>query len=192
MTERDLVFLRMAEEGAQISKCPRQKIGAVLVNKDGRIKGYGYNGTVAGQPNLCGGDFCLRDGEPCSHCCGDGSRVTIGNFPMGTARQCEVCNGEGKINSIKSGTQNDIGCIHAEANLIINCSREDLLDGTIYVSGEPCLFCAKLVAQTGIRRLVYRPGGYTTSEGIEFLDACGITCYHPIASQVEGGDLESR
>lgn len=45
---------------------------------------------------------------------------------------------------------------HAEANAIMNSfSREGRIGGTIYVNGPPCYTCGKLIAGSGVARLVY-------------------------------------
>ena len=43
---------------------------------------------------------------------------------------------------------------HAEANALIRCSWEELNGSTIYITGEPCGGCAKLIASAGIERIV--------------------------------------
>jgi len=144
------IYLNMAKEAAKMSKCPRRGVASLLVNKDGRVKGYGYNGNIEGYENLCGGDSCLRD----------------------TA-------------NIKSGTQLDIGCIHSESNMIINATREDLVGGTVYVSAEPCLLCAKLLAQCKIKNLYYIPGEYPVG-GAQFLVDHGVEVF----TTIEGKEME--
>jgi len=45
---------------------------------------------------------------------------------------------------------------HAEANAIMNSfSREARIGGTIYVNGQPCYTCGKLIVGSGVDRLVY-------------------------------------
>jgi dCMP deaminase len=44
--------------------------------------------------------------------------------------------------------------IHAEANALLYCDREDLKGATIYVTREPCYDCSKLIAGAGIVRVV--------------------------------------
>ena len=47
--------------------------------------------------------------------------------------------------------------LHAEANAITKIARSsNNSDGaTLYVTDEPCIECAKLIIQAGIRRVVY-------------------------------------
>lgn len=43
---------------------------------------------------------------------------------------------------------------HSEANAIIRASWEELKGSTIYITGQPCPGCTKLIASAGIERLV--------------------------------------
>ena len=43
---------------------------------------------------------------------------------------------------------------HAEANALIRCSWEELNGSTIYITGEPCGGCAKLITSAGVERVV--------------------------------------
>ena len=43
---------------------------------------------------------------------------------------------------------------HAESNALLRASWEDLLDSTLYVTGKPCPGCTKLIASSGIVRVV--------------------------------------
>lgn len=46
--------------------------------------------------------------------------------------------------------------IHAEANGLLFCDRRDREGGTIYVTGAVCQDCAKLIANSGLARVVMR------------------------------------
>lgn len=46
--------------------------------------------------------------------------------------------------------------IHAEANAIMHCARCDREGGTIYVTGVVCVNCAKLIANSGLSRVVMK------------------------------------
>jgi len=60
--------------------------------------------------------------------------------------------------------------LHAEANAITKLARShNNSDGaTLYVTASPCLECAKLIIQAGIRRVVYGEE-YRLADGIELL-----------------------
>ena len=59
----DSYFLGIAYQVASRSTCPRRSVGAVVV-KDRRIKGTGYNGSVAGLPH-CTDEECLIINDHC-------------------------------------------------------------------------------------------------------------------------------
>ncbi len=65
--------------------------------------------------------------------------------------------------------------LHAEANAITKLARsENNSDGaTLYVTSSPCIECAKLIIQSGIRRVVYSEN-YRLSDGIDLLRTAGI------------------
>ena len=65
--------------------------------------------------------------------------------------------------------------LHAEANAITNIARSgNSSDGaTLYVTASPCLECAKLIIQAGIKRVIYSEH-YRLEDGIELLKRAGI------------------
>lgn len=69
--------------------------------------------------------------------------------------------------------------LHAEANAITKVARSNnSSDGaTLYVTASPCMECAKLIIQAGIRRVVYNEL-YRITTGIELLRRAGIECVH--------------
>lgn len=65
--------------------------------------------------------------------------------------------------------------LHAEANAITKIARSNnSSDGsTLYVTASPCIECAKLIIQAGIRRVVYSEK-YRLEDGIDLLRRAGI------------------
>ena len=65
--------------------------------------------------------------------------------------------------------------LHAEANAITKLARSgNNSDGsTLYVTASPCIECAKLIIQAGIRRVVYGEK-YRLDDGIRLLQRAGI------------------
>ncbi|MCI7779948.1 MAG: dCMP deaminase family protein [Bacteroidales bacterium] len=65
--------------------------------------------------------------------------------------------------------------LHAEANAITKIARSsnNSDDATLYVTDEPCIECAKLIIQAGIRRVVYARA-YRLHDGLELLQRAGI------------------
>ena len=65
--------------------------------------------------------------------------------------------------------------LHAEANAISKVAKSgNSADGaTLYVTASPCVECAKLIIQSGIRRVVYRDE-YRLTDGIDLLRRAGV------------------
>ena len=65
--------------------------------------------------------------------------------------------------------------LHAEANAITKLARSsNNSDGsTLYVTAAPCIECAKLIIQSGIKRVVYGEK-YRLEEGINLLRKANI------------------
>ena len=66
--------------------------------------------------------------------------------------------------------------LHAEANAITKLARSNNNSegSTLYVTASPCIECAKLIIQAGIKRAVYGEQ-YRLSDGIDLLKRAGIT-----------------
>ena len=85
--------------------------------------------------------------------------------PAGFENQCE--------------DENDVTkpyVLHAEANAITKVAKSgNSSEGaTLYITTAPCIECAKLIIQSGIKRVVYAEE-YRKSEGIELLKRTDIT-----------------
>ncbi len=65
--------------------------------------------------------------------------------------------------------------LHAEANAITKVakSNNNSLNATLYVTASPCLECAKLIIQSGIKRVVYSEK-YRLEDGLKLLERAGI------------------
>lgn len=65
--------------------------------------------------------------------------------------------------------------LHAEANAITKIARSgNSSEGaTLYVTASPCIECAKLIIQAGIKRVVYGEN-YRLEDGINLLRRAGI------------------
>jgi len=70
--------------------------------------------------------------------------------------------------------------VHAEANALIYSDRHLYEKGTLYVTSMLCWDCGKLVANSGIRRVVTRidwarDGHRNPDATLQFMRDCGIT-----------------
>ncbi|MCC8112584.1 MAG: dCMP deaminase family protein [Bacteroidales bacterium] len=69
--------------------------------------------------------------------------------------------------------------LHAEANAITKVARSNNSSegATLYVTASPCMECAKLIIQAGIRRVVFNEL-YRITFGIDLLQRAGVECVH--------------
>ena len=67
--------------------------------------------------------------------------------------------------------------VHAEPNAILNCTSS-LKGATLYVTLFPCNECAKLIIQSGIKKIVYMSDKYKNTDSSiasrRMLDAAGV------------------
>lgn len=65
--------------------------------------------------------------------------------------------------------------LHAEANAITKLARSNNNSegATIYITASPCIECAKLIIQAGIKRVVYGEQ-YRLTDGVDLLKRAGI------------------
>lgn len=135
---------------AQRSRCVRAQVGAVIVTPQNRVVASSYNGPPAGLP--------LGKLEMCNVIC-----------PRSKAA------GEGKP---VSGDYTDCVATHAEGNALLYGDHTFYKGGTIYVSSATCFGCAKLVANSGIAKLVHRVREHEAFRDPErtekFLRLCGL------------------
>lgn len=69
--------------------------------------------------------------------------------------------------------------LHAEANAITKLARSgnNSDQATLYVTASPCIECAKLIIQAGIRRVVYAEQ-YRLTDGLDLLRRAGVEVEH--------------
>ena len=69
--------------------------------------------------------------------------------------------------------------LHAEQNAIIQAALHGVSTdgGTIYVTHQPCLNCAKMIINAGIRRVVYA-GAYPDENSQAFMAQAGVALQH--------------
>ena len=97
--------------------------------------------------------------------------------PRGLAH-CEEKGGclRQKLN-IPSGQRHELcRALHAEQNAIISAASmgNAIEGGTIYITHQPCVICAKMIVNAGIKRIVVREG-YPDELAMEILDEAGLT-----------------
>ena len=158
------------------SYCKKRKVGSVL-SKDGRILATGYNGTISGFDNKCE-DYLLLE----TVCVNSEAYLKYLKFPNRfIAVQSKIeqqvtmtCDQWVDIYDTSVLVTSEF-TIHAEQNILSFCSKNGIPtnDTVLYVTTAPCKQCSKLIAQSGISRVVYKDD-YKDLEGIEFLRKCNI------------------
>ena len=95
--------------------------------------------------------------------------------PIG-CRHCEEVGCLRQKLNVPSGERHELcRAIHAEQNAIVQAARAGTsIDGaTIYVSAHPCVICAKMLINSGIKRIVFE-GDYPDELSKELLDESGL------------------
>jgi len=147
---------------ANLSHAKRLKVGAIVV-KDDRIISIGYNGMPGGWENDC------EDKEWMSDAGGWLSPEEIKEqWPY-----VEYNDDAEEEYRYRLKTKPEV--LHAESNAIAKLAKSsDSGDGAdLFVTHSPCIECAKLIYQSGIRR-VYFGQNYRDDAGIKFLRMSGI------------------
>lgn len=139
--------MEVAGTYARLSTARRLQVGAIVV-KDDRIISIGYNGMPSGWDNNCEDEVVEIQPEY-----GVGSII---------------------VNTGELKTKPEV--LHAEANAIAKVARspESSENAVIFVTHAPCIECAKLIYQSGIKQVFYRDN-YRSDAGIAFLKQAGIT-----------------
>ena len=77
---------------------------------------------------------------------------------------------------VPSGQRHELcRALHAEQNAIISAASmgNAIEGGTIYITHQPCVVCAKMIVNAGIKRIVVREG-YPDELAREILDEAGL------------------
>ena len=104
----------------------------------------------------------------------DNRIISIGynGMPAGWDNDCEdIIQHSDDTTSLKTKPE----VLHAESNAITKLARsnDSGLDADLFVTHSPCVECAKLIYQSGIRRVFYGTS-YRDNNGIDFLTKSGI------------------
>lgn len=89
---------------------------------------------------------------------------------------CEVTGCLREKLGIKSGERHEL-CrgLHAEQNAIIQAALHgtSIKDGILYLTNEPCIICAKMIINAGVKEIVY-VGNYPDQMSRDFLRQAGV------------------
>lgn len=141
-------YMKTARLFAEHSSAVRKKVGAVIV-KDDRIISIGYNGMPSGWNNECEDKIVLPQRE-----------IYPGVVDLALRYELR--------------TKPEV--LHAESNAIAKLAKSsESGDGaSMFVTCAPCIDCAKMIYQSGIKEVFYGEE-YRNNDGIEFLNKCGLS-----------------
>jgi dCMP deaminase len=151
----ELIYMQMAYQIAKLSYAKRRRVGCIIV-KDTQIISTGYNGTPYDFDNDCEEEQIRYVDNP------DHMQILIEK-----GYECEgVC-------CSKEVTKREV--LHAESNALAKISKSTLSSegADMYVTTCPCFDCAKLIIQSGIKRVFYSED-YRDMGGVELLRKAGI------------------
>lgn len=164
-------YLKVAETFSELSHAKRLHVGAIVV-KDDRIISIGYNGMPAGWDNNCEDRvYNTRFNEQ-----SDGSWIDPLTYEtVDIAEIYPFVDDEGKRYYLKTKPE----VLHAESNALAKLARgnESGLDADLFVTHAPCLDCAKLIHQSGIKRVFFGKE-YRSTDGLEFLKKSNVEIIH--------------
>lgn len=131
------------------SKCVAWKVAAIIV-KDDRLRSTGHNGTPSKQANCCDVNAHIAE------------KVQAGDPNAKHEHHMWAKRHE----------------IHAEINAIMYSAPEERNGATLYCTLQPCEDCAKAIAGSGIKRVVYEQEYHRTPpEAVAILRDAGIEVY---------------
>lgn len=148
---RDQACMEVAKVFALRGTCSRAQVGVVIA-RDGRVLVTGYNGAPAGLPHCDHTCDCLPD------------EVWHGNEPVREVHEPN-CKSE----------QPCLIAVHGEANAIAYAARHGIqVEGaTLYTTLTPCLACAMLIINAGIKK-VFAAQPYRDTSGHDLLQRAGV------------------
>jgi dCMP deaminase len=164
-------FMDTAYRFAELSPARRLHVGAIVV-KDDRIISIGYNGMPVGWDNEC---------EYKDYMSGDAGGWLNPDEIEERLPHIEYDPEVQSNRRYRLVTKDEV--LHAESNAIAKLakSNDSGLGADLFVTHSPCIHCAKLIHQSGIRR-VYYGENYRDDAGKEFLQKSGV-----VVSQIEKG-----
>jgi len=157
-------FMKTAEVFAELSSARRLHVGAIIV-KDNRIVSIGYNGMPAGWDNDCEYTELMPVND---------NTASLDDYPL---LSTFWINGYSVNRRYRWKTKPEV--LHAETNAIAKLAKStESGDGaTMFITHAPCLDCAKLIHQAGIKK-VYFGNHYRDNIGVDFLQQCGVVVTH--------------
>lgn len=96
--------------------------------------------------------------------------------PSGVVTCCDKGECMRVKNDIPSGTRHEMCyAVHAEQNAIVQAAKLGIfVDGaTLYCTHQPCVLCAKMIVNAGIKRVIFKHG-YPDDFAMEIFGEAGV------------------
>jgi dCMP deaminase len=106
----------------------------------------------------------------------DANNNIISTGYNGVARKMPHCTDTpcGGENDNSDNGYNSCQAVHAEQNALLQCANVNKID-KIYITTAPCITCAKLIANTSCKEVIYTET-HRNRDGANFLKKVGIKC----------------
>jgi dCMP deaminase len=155
-------YLRLAQETANLSRAVRLQVGAVIVTKDDALL-YGWNGTPAGWDNECEERVWMQDA---------GGWLNPDEIE---AIWPYVDDSNKSVITKRYRLKTKPEVLHAEANACMKLAKSTLSGNaaSLFTTHSPCIQCAKLIYQAGIKNVYYLEE-YKSDDGILFLQQSNV------------------
>lgn len=148
-TKLDITRLKQCADESEMSNCVKHSVGCIITNKAGQMVSSGYNGTPKGHENCC--DIFPNFKE-------DFARLSASNEPKDAKRL------EALVMAHREWSFDNE--IHAEVNAIMHSNPADRKDGTLYVNLQPCPNCAKMIAASGVARVIFAKAYHRADDAV--------------------------
>lgn len=161
------LYMDWAKRCAKLSHARRLHVGAVIV-KDDTVISYGYNGMPAGWDNDCEDKVWDK-----------GAGGYLSPEEIEDQYPYEGWHEDAQRN-VRYGLKTKPEVLHAESNAIAKLAKSNNsgLGADLFVTHSPCLECAKLIFQSGIKRVFFGQA-YRDDSGIKFLEKSGVIVSTP-------------
>ena len=153
----------VAQRFAELSYGRRLQVGCVIVKDD--IMHPGYNGTPAGFDNNCEDKVWMDRGA--------GGWLSPEEIEAQWPYEERSDEDDAVINRYALKTKPEV--LHAEPNALAKMLKAGMStkDADVFVTHAPCMDCAKILSQAGVRSVTYGKQ-YRDDTGIDFLKKTGI------------------
>ena len=167
----DIAYMKMAIAMGELSYAIRNKVGCIIVSKNGQVISQGFNGTPTGYDNCCEDPHCS-----CKYVRG----CAVTEKPIEEQMSVDYCANivyGHPCRYLTLTTKKEV--LHAESNAISKCAKwiSSTEGATLYVTLSPCFDCSKMIIQAGITRVCYLEE-YRDKSGIQFLKKNNIKVEH--------------